>query len=371
MGDASEDPKLNWQDDHVFLSCEGIWFAICSAASQEVVELPHQDVPGDWSLQFQDGLAVVFYTRDGKAEPCFVEYAQFFFEWAAYRSADGTVTMKDKSHRVIDSYQFLAANTTFRAGVRLPGAHEVVDTSVAVHTHAFPGRKCWWSLRSLSQHLGWCRPGKRKFSSAVVYDRWDTWDRLVASLNFPGSLRRGLRGKHEASTACPSGVDDAVCTSACLLTILCKDAYELRLSCHAHSHAAPSVAAATWLSGLLSMLVRPHEFEVFMDPHMTIDAAGRCKGTHPCTVFLDGAGQLHLQRLKAKAQLCWPGGGPPLSKCSQMRLASLADCMPAEEALRLLCGGPLSQHGGFLLAQILWHFGLRMEMVLLQDTESL
>ena len=370
---AVAEPSLSWQSEHVFLSGRHNRTFVCSGASQEAVLLPAQLVTlGLWRLEFDDNdLAVCTYLPSGAdSEPSCIEYAQSFFEFAAYKAADGSVTLRNKEGGQVLQRKLLQQNVEYTAKLQLPGAaSDRISTDVCVMTHALPGRRVCWSLRALSAHLGWQRPGKRKWSSAVVYDRWATWQRMIDKLRFPSNcIRQGLRGRQAPAAGSPPAVEDATVTTAALLMILCKDAFGLRMTLHAGTE--PSLAALNWLRAIISLLSGPNSFTVYLDAHFALDAAGRFSGGQACEVTIESTGRVLLHNMKMHAARVWPAGwGRATEKC--MRLSQVPCELHLEECLRIFSSSPLSNISTFILSQLLWNVGMLVESTLLVDEQRL
>jgi hypothetical protein len=173
---------------------------------------------------------------------------------------------------------------------------------VAVFTHAQPGQKLWWSLSSIGELLHWERPGgKRKWTSAYIYDRLPTWERLCVRLRLPSCFRRSLpvRG---AKVQAPVGraTKDPIGNTARFLVIMLRHVYNLRSTSHSpHENAGD---AKPVLHARLERFPLPTKFPAYLDSTAQVSSAGFLSGKNMCWITVTTEGNLDLAAVRLHAQ---------------------------------------------------------------------
>ena len=149
----------------------------------------------------------------------------------AYRK-DDLVTIQYGASMEVQQNKHLGYHDEWAIG--FPALVGVVPTEhkIVQFTYACPGERLWWSLLDVAKTMRYLRDTRGEdVPSAVVYDRWPTWQRLLEYLGLPDAFRhpapKDSRREACVYTACTLA---PICTFAGLLVILLRDAYGLRCS---------------------------------------------------------------------------------------------------------------------------------------------
>jgi hypothetical protein len=292
--------SLKWQSDHLELEYDDsgkCW--LVSTASLELVRVEALEAPGKWALSFADELGVLSYesadAEDSDAEPLDCIYAQERLTWKAYRTAGGAVELVGTSGQQFSAARFASLHDIFEVGWALRGVCLPLQFRCFFFTYAFPGKRVFVSLRSLSEHLKWKRLAKSRECqiSAVIWDRWSTWTRLLDRLRFTEALRRSMpySGRDNAPDAAERSTTQPCVTVAGFLVILIREAFGL---CIREGPTETLPACQLHLSGLILRFARPATMHLFLDRQASISATGVVSGAIPFTVTMTSTGMLHI-----------------------------------------------------------------------------
>ena len=182
------------------------------------------------------------------------------------------------------------------------------------------------------------RHGKRKRTSALLWDKWPTWERLAPWLSLGECCRRGLRcGASNVDKETRSGPDDAGLCAAGVLLVLMKEALGMRIAGRPARN--QRAGALPGLNALLLQFGQRDVVVVHIDPDFRILPGGLVRGAHPCQLTVPAPGKLDLRDLKAGA-LALPD--TPWSPASASCIAAFEDFMDTVNFPRTFCNASLA-----------------------------
>ena len=351
------DKRLDWQEEHIqFL-------------------LPVVDEFGFWDLSFSEGLAVVSYERDNVGddeEPLVCEYAQQYFQCAAYKAGDA-VHVEATPGMSVNLDVFQSSHDEYGCGWTVAGVSEPSTWKVFAFTHAALGMRIWFSLADWGRHSQASCPGKSRAnqSSQLISDRMPTWKRLSGALGFQQCVRSSTSS---AGVLAPENSTSEPCaTMLGLMIVFLRDSFGLRLL-HAHDPPRKLVDASLQnLHALVRRFSRQREVTIYLRSALEYTPIG-ISVTDGCLhsrLSITDGGIVDLRHLQATlgSPCCY------LERFSDLgTLRSLDQELDFVDCLGFLCKLPLHSKTALspsLLAQLLWDFNLIVGSCILGEITAL